>query len=153
MFDRQCLQIHSIHTADIDHHRWCAVAVLAAGEGFDAASGTDEVGNFLRVEPILCQVLLTLEQPELPRRNEVEKESLLGAMRTIALDHLADICVGLKSDCAAMASAGVVFHSRTNLKSFRRDLAYRAIDREASEGWCARPVPAEVRRARLAKYK
>lgn len=147
MLDRQCVRIHAIHTADIDHHRRCAVPVLAAGEGFDAAGGTNEVGNLLLIEAVLCQILLTFEQPELPGGNEVEKEALPGAMRTIALDRLADVCVGLKSDCGAMASACVGFHSRTNLKSFRRDLAYRAIDREASERWWARPVPAASREA------
>lgn len=76
------------------------------------------MGDLPRIEMILSEIILTMRKREADARNKRKQETLLLAVRAIALDNwLREVYLHFVAHLPAMASTGFCFHDREYSKS------------------------------------
>src|ERR1700741_330026 len=105
-------EIDIVEAAHVDRDHRLALGADPAREGLPAAGAAEEMMDAVLVELVFGKAVFALEQLELAWRREGEQQSQCLAVRTIALDHGADIGGDLVADALAMAAAQMGFHFR-----------------------------------------
>ena len=104
-------EVDALEAADVDHDGCIPRLIRSTTEGLHAADLAEEMGDFLGIEAILSEHILSGEEREVGRWHEGQDEALLLAMRTVARHRVRQVRLDLVSHRPAMTPARIFLHS------------------------------------------